>query len=381
MNQIVLNKNNPESVDYMNNLALAVCIKGEDLNNYKSTLNSVDGLYEKCEKFVSIFHEMEKNNGNFSNVAIKKLHFQGKQVWLTEVTLSLLMDVLKGKDIVSMTFPSDDIQPKEVYIAHDKEHLSLADLPQDKSLKRETAIFDRLLNFLRGSKDWLMSFDFGIIKNIMGRVWFFLWNHKKWAFGIAAVIVVLIVLLSGAMSLDSNNISKETQLQDAIGKINFSAELGTVEYKVKLAHVEKDPNVVGDIINNMTSTIFGRNAVGERALVIVSMATLKAGVDLRGFSMNNVQADGSSIVVTLPKPIVFSQNIDLVGTECYLYSGSMRNEYTLLETSRAKQYAEEDLLNYVSKCRIIDDAQKNAEDFMTALLKQLGYTSIIIKFN
>jgi len=102
---------------------------------------------------------------------------------------------------------------------------------------------------------------------------------------------------------------------------------------------------------------------------------------LRGFSMNNVQADGSSIVVTLPKPIVFSQNIDLVGTECYLYSGSMRNEYTLLETSRAKQYAEEDLLNYVSKCRIIDDAQKNAEDFMTALLKQLGYTSIIIKFN
>ena len=59
----MLNKNNPEDVNMLNDLIVAACINGDDLNQHKSRIaDSGDGLFEKCEQFVSDFQRMKEQD-------------------------------------------------------------------------------------------------------------------------------------------------------------------------------------------------------------------------------------------------------------------------------------------------------------------------------
>ena len=378
--QFGLNKNKQEDVNFMNSLAIEVCINGVSLNKFKTKLDTVDGLYVKCEKFVALFLEMKGNGEHFSNVALNKFLFQGKQIWLTEETLSLLTAVLKGKSTNPAASSKNEEVPNEEYLTPSNNTLSSDDFPQEEYLKKESSFSDELPHTLEKDKDWHLNFKQISAKKLIAYGWSCLKINRKICVGIAVAIVALFVLWPSLWALKIRW-ENEARLQNAINKICLTTELGTVEYKVKLAHVEKDPNVIFDYINSMTSYVLGTSLAGERAMVIVSMATLKAGIDLRGFSKNNVHVDGNSIEITLPRAKILSRNIDLSNTDCHLYSSGLRSDYVLSETSKSKQYAEKDLLNFEEKCSIIEEAQKNAEDFLTALLKQLGYTTITIKFS
>lgn len=378
MDQVSLNKNNQESVEFVNDLIIAVCMRDDVLEKHKPSLDSVAGLYDKCKNFVDFFLKIKNDGGQPSNLLIQKFRFLGKRAWLTDDTLSYLMDVLTGKKTIATKPVPEDKLPKEVSISSKNDDSSSNAAPNEESLTKATGHTKKFFDSLKKGGKWQLSFERGNFKKLFVVGWDFLWNKRKWIIGIAAVIAAIIILKPMIGALNFKN-TREELLQNAIAKISLTAELGTVEYKVKLAHVEKDPNVISEYINNITSFFLGTNVAGERSMVIISTASLKAGVDLQGFSLENVHIDGNSIEVTLPRARLLSRNIDLNGTECYLYSGSWRKEYTLDETSKAKQIAEVELDKFVSKCNIIEEAQKNAEDFFRALLTQLGYNTI--KFN
>ena len=73
--------------------------------------------------------------------------------------------------------------------------------------------------------------------------------------------------------------SKEEMLQQRVQSMAASAELGTVEYTVK------------KIVKCDDKQTF---AIGDRKILFRSTAYLKAGVDLAGFTANNVQIDGKT---------------------------------------------------------------------------------------
>ena len=88
--------------------------------------------------------------------------------------------------------------------------------------------------------------------------------------------------------------SKEEMLQQRVQSMAASAELGTVEYTVK------------KIVKCDDKQTF---AIGDRKTLFRSTAYLKAGVDLSGFTADNVQIDGKNVTVTLPHAKLLSFNM------------------------------------------------------------------------
>lgn len=364
------NEGRLKNVDKLSDVIVAVCIMGKDIEQFRSDLGSEIDLYEKSKKFVSLFQEMKKNGGKLSNISIGKLNFQGKILGLKEDTLNMLVDVLNGKKIVleSLTRTENMVQEKQ-QLRIQQSSLLLSDEPREKTLKSQTT-HNKYLFLPQKSVAELYS----VYKRLLGDSLTFYNTHRKWTVRIAIILLILIVSLPAVRTLASKY-SKEDQLYETIKRVSFSAELGTVEYKVKLVHIEKDENIIKSFINDaLSSEIFG-----ERSIAIVATAKLKAGIDMRNFSIDNVKVDGNSVIVTLPKAKM--QNPEMGEIKCYEYSGRGRKNYNLNEVMGAQQTAEMDLRNYQNGCNILNDAEKNARAFFETLLRQLGYTSVNVNFN
>ena len=96
--------------------------------------------------------------------------------------------------------------------------------------------------------------------------------------------------------LSSCGPSKEEIVQQKIQSLTEMAELGTVEYTVK------------KIIKCNNDEYWYK--YGERKILFSSIAYLKAGIDMSGFTADNIVVDNetNSITATLPKAKLLSMN-------------------------------------------------------------------------
>ena len=346
---LMLNKNNPEDVKMLNGLIVDACINGDDLNQHKSRIaDSEDGLFEKCEQFVSDFSRMKKQGEQLSPEAVKALLLQGKQIWLTQETLSLLKDEL----ITEATVPQDEPQTSEV--------------PDETGTDQESA------SGLLTQPDRQDLEPSELLSSVLGLAR----KYKKWLIGLAAIALLFAYIIPQVKATIQKQ-EEEQRLESAIKGISLCSELSTVEYKVKLVHIEKDENKIIEFFNNITS-IVGWNLDRERSIAIVSTATIKAGINLAEFSPNNVLAMGKTITVNLPKPKLFEHNITV--DTCHLYVGSLRQSFDPKKIINAEQDLNIELGKYLRHCDILTVSQENTREFFEAFLKQLGYTSITINF-
>ena len=364
------NEGRLKNVDKLNDVIVAVCIMERDIEQFRSDFDSELDLYEKSKKFVSLFQEMKKTSRQPSNISIRKLNFQGKNIGLKDDTLNLLIDVLNGKKVKLESLPrTTNMIQETTQHSIQESSLLLNDATKENTLRSHST--HDIIPF-RPPKSVVELFSAS--KHLLVNSLTYLKSHRKWTVRIAAILLILIVSLPAVRTLASKY-SKEDLLHETIKRVSFSAELGTVEYKVKLVHIEKDENILKSFINNA----FSSEIFGERSIAIVATAKLKAGIDMRNFSIDNVKVDGNSIIVTLPKAKM--QNPEMGEIKCYEYSGRGRKSYNLNEVMGAQQTAEMDLRNYQKGCNILNDAEKNARTFFETLLRQLGYTSVNVNFN
>ena len=95
----------------------------------------------------------------------------------------------------------------------------------------------------------------------------------------------LIILLSGCGD------SMADKLKNKMGTLTEMSELGTVEYTVT------------KIIKASDEAFY---TIGERKILFSCCATMKAGIDLKDFSAENVKIDSDKeVTVTLPAPKVW----------------------------------------------------------------------------
>lgn len=183
----------------------------------------------------------------------------------------------------------------------------------------------------------------------------------------------LLFLLPLAAIVISCGPSQEDLLKKRVEGLSAMAELGTVEYTVKKIIRSDDPRItLGDKIK-----------VGDRKILFSCTAHLKAGVDLKNITMDNVIIDNASnsITVTLPHAKLLSFNMpseEIV--EEFVSVTKFRDNFTPKEKIEFLQQGEADILQDVDNIGILADAEANASSFLKAMLASFGYSSINVIF-
>lgn len=175
-------------------------------------------------------------------------------------------------------------------------------------------------------------------------------------------LALAVLMLAGCTS----PISTEDLLKQRVQSMAETAELGTVEYTVKKI-------VKCDDEQKFTA--------GDRKILFQSTAYLKAGVDLAGFTADNVKIEGTSVTVTLPHAKLLSFNMPAEETTTVFERyGFFRSRFSADEQNYILQLGEKDIREDVPNLGILQDAEKNVKEIFTAMLTQMGFESITINF-
>jgi hypothetical protein len=123
------------------------------------------------------------------------------------------------------------------------------------------------------------------------------------------------------------------------------------------------------------------NILAGDALLLIAHGNVIAGVDLTRMAVDDVvvSPDGKTITVQLPPAEVFSSALDSQKTRVYTRDrGVFAPDNKDLET-RARQEAEQSILQAACEGGIMQEATTNAEDAMRQLLSLLEFEQIIIQ--
>lgn len=123
--------------------------------------------------------------------------------------------------------------------------------------------------------------------------------------------------------------------------------------------------------------------LGERKILYSAVAYLKAGIPMKNFSIDNARIDerDKSITLTLPHAQLISLNIppERVKLE-YKKSSGLRTEFSDKEKLYILSQGEKSIRDDLSDYGILDDAEQNARIMFTAILRNIGFENITIKF-
>lgn len=162
--------------------------------------------------------------------------------------------------------------------------------------------------------------------------------------------------------------SQEKLTRKSIQSLSELAELGTVEYTVKKI-VKTDDAVWWKY--------------GKRKIIFSCTAFIKAGIDMKDFSPENIKPDpkDNSVSVILPRARILSFNMppEEIRQEFSMITG-LRDEFTPEQKQQLLRLGEEDIREEIPAMGIIEDAESNARVFFTALFSSLGYEKIEISF-
>lgn len=174
-------------------------------------------------------------------------------------------------------------------------------------------------------------------------------------------------MLLAICSLTGCRHETEQSLESRLQSMAAVAELGTVEYTVKKVVKVKDSQWY---------------SIGNRQILFQTTAYLKAGVKLDGFNADKVVVDeNKNVTVTLPHAQLLSFNMpaDEINTVFEDY-GLLRSRFSEEEQNHILQLGENDIRADVPNLGILDDAEKNATEIFTAMLSQMNFNSVNVKF-
>ena len=186
----------------------------------------------------------------------------------------------------------------------------------------------------------------------------------------SVIIATVIVLLCASCSKQViEEISLEQKLSEKMSQMSDVAELGSVEYTVtKVVKASDDKSWY---------------KVGDRKILFDCTAYLKAGIDMSKFDATRVQVneEKKSVVVTLPKAELLAFNMPPEKAKLvYENVSTFRSNFSAADRNHLLQLGEKNIREDVPNLGILKDAEKNASDFFKALLGQLGFEIITVKF-
>ena len=162
--------------------------------------------------------------------------------------------------------------------------------------------------------------------------------------------------------------NKEKHLDKAIDKAVACTELGTVEYTVTKLIITND-------------NVFYK--LGDRKIIFSCRTTMKAGIDLKDFTKEDVEVSdkGRTVTIYLPQPKVLSFNMSAEDIKLeYSKVSGLRTGFNTDERNRLLKQGEKAIMDDAPNLGIYEDAKENATDFFKALLSHSGFENINVCF-
>lgn len=182
------------------------------------------------------------------------------------------------------------------------------------------------------------------------------------------VIAVLIGSLAMNIKLGLFHTKEEITANGVLEKIRPLSELNTVEMQFNEIIDYKDTKYFHDFEIPFT----------HKSFIFTAKARVKAGMNLMALTEDSIRINGTEIHLTLPAPVITSKEI--LEYKAYDEQDGLFNEITTEDTLKALSQFEESLEKQAIDSGILEQAQKNAKDSLTGLLKSLGFETISITF-
>lgn len=178
------------------------------------------------------------------------------------------------------------------------------------------------------------------------------------------VLLLTALMLSGC----AERVPEDTT-QREIEAISRMRELSLVEYRVRKIVKANDE---GEWYK-----------IGDRKILLSCTAYLKAGIDLSGFSAENVdinRLDGS-VTVTVPHAKLLS--LDMPASEIreeYDHVTMLRHSFSAEERNALLRQGEKQIRSSVPSLGILEKAEENARRFFESVFTKMGFTSVEVVF-
>lgn len=149
-----------------------------------------------------------------------------------------------------------------------------------------------------------------------------------------------------------------------VREVNSLARLETIQYSVE------------KVVTAETGQAFLGVLFGDR-LLLVAHGEVIAGVDLTKFTDEDIYIENSLLFIRLPEPEIFVATLD--NEKSYIYDrqiGFLRRGNAELETA-ARRAAEVEIERAAISDGILEQAERNAEEFLRRLFLQMGFPEVV----
>ena len=190
---------------------------------------------------------------------------------------------------------------------------------------------------------------------------------KRFLHTVGTFSVLFLALLATAGCSRRNDV--EEMVKREVQAISEMRQLGLVEYRVRKI-VKADDE--GEWYK-----------IGDRKILLSCTAYLKAGIDLSGFSAENVdinRLDGS-VTVTVPHAKLLS--LDMPASEIreeYDHVTMLRHSFSAEERNALLRQGEKQIRSSVPSLGILEKAEENARRFFESVFTKMGFTSVEVVF-
>jgi len=125
------------------------------------------------------------------------------------------------------------------------------------------------------------------------------------------------------------------------------------------------------------NSVWKKFLFGDRILLIAH-GQIVAGIDMSKITENSIRVEGKKVVITLPAAEIFSSTLDESKTRVYDRSTGLLNSGDINLESEARLQAAERLQDAACEAQILEQATKNAQRQMQALLKGLAFEDVVV---
>ena len=151
-----------------------------------------------------------------------------------------------------------------------------------------------------------------------------------------------------------------------VQQVQTLSDLVTVKYVMqKVEFVDSPPG----------STL-GQFIQGDNKVWLLAQGIVKAGIDLKKITPDDVTVSGKSLTITLPKPEITDAYLDDAQTKVIeRTTGFLRSlDKDLEQTTR--QYAVDDIRRAAQEGGILNDANERARTELRAFFQQMGFDPV-----
>lgn len=156
-----------------------------------------------------------------------------------------------------------------------------------------------------------------------------------------------------------------------VGKIHKASKLSTTEFTIdKIVHGTKTKKLAW-VVN-----------LNEARFLAYSRAIVKAGIDLKKISQDDVKIEKKSIQVKLPavEIINFSYPPKFFEMDKFISDDAFLNKISIYDQEKFFRDAEVDIRNNLKYMGIVETTEEKTRVLLTGVLKTLGYDDIQIAF-